>query len=90
MLADLSLEAGTRLDEEPDSEPAQPLGERRPLAGRNTTPQWGTGHAMAIDEIEMSSDRARLAEGGIQVADELMTVKVEVDPVDIAAALRAS
>ena len=45
---------------------------------------------MAVDRIRVRGDLALKAKRGIQVAHELVPVKVEIDPVGIAAAFGTS
>src|SRR5579871_22222 len=90
LFAGLSLEPDGRLDLEPHTVLAQPLGQPMPLRHLEYRAAMRDRHAVAVDGVVVGGDPAVLAERRIQVADELVTEQVEVDPVRVAASLAAA
>jgi hypothetical protein len=90
LFTDLSLKARAGLDDELDTLALQTLRQFRPLLRKQHHAAVRYRHTVPIDEIEVTRQSSGTAEIGIQMADELMAVEIEIHPMGIAAALRAS
>src|ERR1700733_14594611 len=90
LLSHLPLEASVGLDHELDAEAREPFRQRAPLLHLQHHSAMGHRHAVSIHRVEMAREPPVLAQIGVQMADELMPVEIEVHPIDIAAALRTS
>jgi len=86
LLSPLAGKARVRFNHESDVVRDQPVGERLPVGGREDDAEMRYWHRMTIDRI-MPRDRLTPIDA---VRDDLVTVKVEIDPVSIAAPLGAT
>jgi len=87
LLAGLSLKAQVRLDDEAYARRPQPFRQRLPLAHLQHHAEVRHRHIVAVDGVAVRRcDR----HARIQMGDDLMAVKIEVDPGFAAAALRAT
>src|SRR5215813_11719576 len=80
LLSGLALETDVRLDHETDPVLLQSLGQRRPGIHFQHHTAVRYRHAVAIDRVVVRRDPSLRAQGGIQVAHELMAEQVEVHP----------
>src|SRR3546814_9856477 len=86
LLARLTGEARVRFDHEFNAMRLQSLGERPPFGGRQHHPEMRHGDVMPVDRIMRGPATWRID----AVRDDLMPVKVEVDPVGGAASFGAA
>src|SRR3546814_2959530 len=86
LLARLARKARVRFDHELGPRRLQPPGERLPFGRRQYDAEMRHRHIMPVDRI-MRGPRARRVD---PVRDDLVAVKVEVDPVGGAASLGAT
>ncbi len=85
LLAGLTCEANRGGDHELGSRALQPLGERAPFVHRQDQPEMRHRHRVAVDRV----DRAALDRIRSKVGNDLVAVKVEIDPMIGASAFRA-
>jgi len=90
LLTCLALEPRARLDHKLDPVSPQMLRQLSPLLRAQNNAAMRHGYALAIDGIEVAGQFPGAAEIGIQMADELMAVEVEIHPIRRAAALHTS
>src|SRR5271169_1541764 len=87
LFARLAPKARARLDHELDALATQALRQLVPLSRPEHDAAVGHGYTLPVHQIEMARELAGSAQLGIQMADELVTIEVEIDPARIAAAL---
>ena len=90
LLAGLAAEANVRLDDELDTLREDALGEYFPVGHLENDSAVGDRYPVAVDGIVVRPECASWSKRWIEMADELMPVKVEVDPRGVAASLGTS
>src|ERR1700730_3461711 len=70
--------------------PLHSRGQIVPVAQFQDNTEMRHGDALTVNRIVVRSQHSRFAQCWVQMTDELVAVKIEIDPLCIAAALRAA
>jgi hypothetical protein len=90
LFAGLTLEARVRLDDEFDAVAPDPFGQFGPLSRPQHHATVRYRNTLSVDRVEMAGQSTVQTQSGIQMADELMAIEIEVDPLRAAAAFPAT
>ena len=89
MLPRRVLETDMGLDQEPHLMLFEPCGERVPFVHFQHYAAVRYRHAVTVHWVEVGIDLSLFAKSGIEMANQLMAVEIEIDPRDIAATFGA-